>query len=83
MGGLCHLRRQPVPNPFHEENIPNIQSKLSQEQCESTASCAIPGYPREETNIHLTATSFQVVEGINGVSPKPQFLQVLLINIVF
>lgn len=82
-GGLHHLCRQPVPNPFREENIPSIQSKLPWEQLESTASCALTSYLREETNTHLSATSFQVVEGIDGVSPEPQFLQVLLLSIVF
>lgn len=71
------------PPFFHEESLLNIRPKLPQKQRESTASCPVTSFPREETNTHLTATTFQVVEGIDGVSPEPQLLQVLVTHLVF
>ncbi|KAK4826007.1 hypothetical protein QYF61_003780 [Mycteria americana] len=60
---LNHCPGQPVPmldNPFGEEFFPNIQSKPPLAQFEALSSCPIACYLGEETNTHLTTTSFQV-----------------------
>ena len=44
-------------------------------QLEAIASCPIISYLGEETNTHLTATSFQVVVESDKVSPQPSLLQ--------
>ena len=44
-------------------------------QLEAIASCPIASYLGEETNTHLTTTSFQVVVESNKVSPQPPLLQ--------
>ena len=58
---------------FSKEIVPNIQSKPPLTQLEATASCPI--YLGEETNTHLTTTSFQVVVESEQVSPWPPLLQ--------
>ncbi|KAK4825857.1 hypothetical protein QYF61_003131 [Mycteria americana] len=75
---LNHFPGQPVPmldNPFSEEKFPNIQSKPPLAQLEDTSSCPITCYLGEETNPHVSTTSFQVVEESDKVSPQPPFLQ--------
>ncbi|KAK4825372.1 hypothetical protein QYF61_027125 [Mycteria americana] len=75
---LNHFPGQPVPmldNPFSEEKFPNIQSKPPLEQLEAISSCPITCYLGEETDPHLSTTSFQVVVESNKVSREPPFLQ--------
>ncbi|KAK4833008.1 hypothetical protein QYF61_027110 [Mycteria americana] len=75
---LHHFPGQHVPmldNPFSEEKFPNIQSKPPLAQLEAISSCPITCYLGEETNPHLSTTSFQVVVESNEVSPQPPFLQ--------
>ncbi|KAK4828309.1 hypothetical protein QYF61_025321 [Mycteria americana] len=75
---LNHFPGQPVPmldNPLCEEKFPNIQSKPPLAQLEAISSCPITCYLGEETDPHLSTTSFQVVEESNKVSPQPPFLQ--------
>ncbi|KAK4811274.1 hypothetical protein QYF61_023326 [Mycteria americana] len=69
---------EPVPmldNPFSEEKFPNIQSKPPLAQPEAISSPPITCYLGEETDPHLSTTSFQVVVESNKVSPQPPFLQ--------
>ncbi|KAK4829474.1 hypothetical protein QYF61_004764 [Mycteria americana] len=75
---LNHFPGQPVPmldNPFSEVKFPNIQSKPPLAQLETISSCPITCYLGEETDPHLSTTSFQVVEESEKVSPQPPFLQ--------
>ncbi|KAK4828375.1 hypothetical protein QYF61_026113 [Mycteria americana] len=75
---LNHFPGQPVPvldNPFSEEKFPNIQSKPPLAQFEAISSCPITCYLGEETNPHLSTTSFQVAVESDKVSPQPPFLQ--------
>ncbi|KAK4806962.1 hypothetical protein QYF61_027329 [Mycteria americana] len=75
---LNHFPGQPVPmldNPFSEEKFPNIQSKPPLAQLEGISSRPITCYLTEETDTHLSTTSFQVVVDSNKVSPQPPFLQ--------
>ncbi|KAK4822062.1 hypothetical protein QYF61_008871 [Mycteria americana] len=75
---LNHFPGQPVPmleNPLGEEKFPNIQSKPPLVQLEAISSCPITCYLGEETDPHLSTTSFQVVEESDKVSPQPPFLQ--------
>ncbi|KAK4822662.1 hypothetical protein QYF61_019029 [Mycteria americana] len=75
---LNHFPGQPVPmldNPFSEEKFPNIQSKPPLAQLEAISSCPITCYLGEETDPHLSTTSFQVVVESHKVSPQPPFLQ--------
>ena len=44
-------------------------------QLEAISSCPIGSYLGEETNTHLTTTSFQVVVETDKVSPQPPLLQ--------
>ncbi|KAK4828313.1 hypothetical protein QYF61_025325 [Mycteria americana] len=72
------LRDMPVPmldNPFSKDIFPNIQSKHPLAQLEADYSRPITCYLGEETDPHLTTTSFQVVVESNKVSPQPPFLQ--------
>ncbi|KAK4810615.1 hypothetical protein QYF61_007352 [Mycteria americana] len=62
-------------NPFSEVKFPNIQSKPPLVQLEAISSCPITCYLGEETNPHLSTTSFQVVVESDKVSPQPPFLQ--------
>ncbi|KAK4815867.1 hypothetical protein QYF61_009918 [Mycteria americana] len=75
---LNHFPGQPVPmldNPLSEEKFLNIQSKPPLAQLEAISSCPITCYLGEETDPHLSTTSFQVVEESDKVSPQPPFLQ--------
>ncbi|KAK4810173.1 hypothetical protein QYF61_010485 [Mycteria americana] len=75
---LNHFPGQPVPmldNPFSEEKFPNIQSKPPLAQLEAISSCPITCYLGEETDPHLSTTSFQAVVESNKASPQPPFLQ--------
>ncbi|KAK4818986.1 hypothetical protein QYF61_022653 [Mycteria americana] len=75
---LNHFPGQPVPmlhNPFSEEKFPNIQSKPPLAQLEAISFCPITCYLGEETDPHLSTTSFQVVVESDKVSPQPPFLQ--------
>ncbi|KAK4819924.1 hypothetical protein QYF61_015299 [Mycteria americana] len=75
---LNHFPGQPVPmldKPFSEVKFPNIQSKPPLAQLEAISSCPITCYLGEETDPHLSTTSFQVVVEGNKVSPQPPFLQ--------
>ncbi|KAK4831748.1 hypothetical protein QYF61_018946 [Mycteria americana] len=68
----------PVPmldHPFSKEIFPNIQSKPLLMQLEAISSCPIASYLGEETDPHLSTTSFQVVVESDKVSPQPPFLQ--------
>ncbi|KAK4821733.1 hypothetical protein QYF61_000775, partial [Mycteria americana] len=59
---LHHFPGQPVPmldNPFREEKFPDIQSKPPLAQLEAISSCPITCYLGEETDPHLSTTSFQ------------------------
>jgi len=76
---LNHFPGQPVPVPDHsfsKEIIPNIQSRPPPMQLEAIASHPISCYLGEETNTHLTTTSFQVVVESSKVSPKSPLLQI-------
>ncbi|KAK4830604.1 LOW QUALITY PROTEIN: hypothetical protein QYF61_012030 [Mycteria americana] len=64
-----------LDNPFCEKIFPNIQSKPALEQLEAISSCPIACYLGEETDPHLSTTSFQAVVESNKVSPQPPFLQ--------
>ncbi|KAK4828407.1 hypothetical protein QYF61_026161 [Mycteria americana] len=75
---LNHFPGQSVPmldNPLGEEKFPNIQSKPPLAQLEAISSCPITCYLGEETDPHLSTTSFQVVVESDEVSPEPPFLQ--------
>ncbi|KAK4806164.1 hypothetical protein QYF61_001087 [Mycteria americana] len=75
---LNHFPGQSVPmldNPPGEEKFPNIQSKPPLAQLEAISSCPITCYLGEETDPHLSTTSFQVVVESDEVSPQPPFLQ--------
>ncbi|KAK4828566.1 hypothetical protein QYF61_027656 [Mycteria americana] len=74
---LNHFPGQPVPvldNPFSEEKFPNIRSKPPLVQLETISSCPIACYLAEETDPHLSTTSFQ--------AKQPQFPQPLLIRLL-
>ncbi|KAK4818181.1 hypothetical protein QYF61_007819 [Mycteria americana] len=75
---LNHFPGQPVPrldNPFSEVKFPNIQSKPPLAQLEAISSRPITCYLGEETDPHLSTTSFQAVVESDKVSPQPPFLQ--------
>ncbi|KAK4830689.1 hypothetical protein QYF61_012858 [Mycteria americana] len=72
------LNGLPVPmldNPFSKEIFTNIQSKPLLTQLEAISSRPITCYLGEETDPHLSTTSFQVVVESNKVSPQPPLLQ--------
>ncbi|KAK4824096.1 hypothetical protein QYF61_010616 [Mycteria americana] len=74
---LNHFPGQPVPmldNPLGEVKFPNIQSKPPLAQLEAISSCPITCYLGEETDPHLSTTSFQ--------AKQPLFPQPLLIRLV-
>ncbi|KAK4831253.1 hypothetical protein QYF61_016485 [Mycteria americana] len=64
-----------LDHTFSKEMFPNIQSKPLLVQLEAISSRSVASYLREETDSHLTTTSFQVVVESNKVSPQPPFLQ--------
>ncbi|KAK4831267.1 hypothetical protein QYF61_016737 [Mycteria americana] len=75
---LNHFPGQPLPmlgNPFSEVKFPNIQSKPPLAQLEAISFRPITCYLGEETNPHLSTTSFQGVVESNKVSPQPLLLQ--------
>ncbi|KAK4823575.1 hypothetical protein QYF61_003579 [Mycteria americana] len=75
---LNHFPGQPVPmldNPFSEEKFPNIQSKPPLVQLEAISSCPITGYLGEETDPHLSTTSFQAKQ---SQLPQPLLIRLLL-----
>ena len=68
---------QPIPAldySFGEEIFPNIQPEPPLTQLEATPSGPIASYTGEESDPHLTTTSFQEAVESSKVSPKP-FLQ--------
>ncbi|KAK4816344.1 hypothetical protein QYF61_015658 [Mycteria americana] len=73
------LSRQPVPmldDTFSEEIVPHIQSKPPLAKLEAISSRPMTCYSGEETDTHLTTTSFQVVIQSDKVSPQPPLLQI-------
>ncbi|KAK4810950.1 hypothetical protein QYF61_013358 [Mycteria americana] len=75
---LNHFPGQPVPmldNPFREEKFPNIQSKPPLVQLEAISSCPVTCYLGEETNTHLSTTSFQAKQ---SQLPQPLLIRLLL-----
>ncbi|KAJ7423221.1 hypothetical protein BTVI_10719 [Pitangus sulphuratus] len=80
-----------LDNPFSEEIFPNIQSKPPLVQLEAISSHPVTCYLGEETDTHLSVTSFQVVVESDKVTPEPpfpqvkqpQFPQLFLISLVF
>ncbi|KAK4823028.1 hypothetical protein QYF61_024830 [Mycteria americana] len=74
---LNHFPGQPVPmlhNPFNEVKFPNTLSKPPLVQLEAISSHPITCYLGEETDPHVSTTSFQ--------AKQPQFPQPLLIRLV-
>ncbi|KAK4828439.1 hypothetical protein QYF61_026596 [Mycteria americana] len=72
-----HFPGQPVPmldNPSSEVKFPNIQPKPPLVQLEAISSCPITCCLGEETDPHLSTTSFQ--------AKQPQFPQPLLIRLL-
>ncbi|KAK4825114.1 LOW QUALITY PROTEIN: hypothetical protein QYF61_024005, partial [Mycteria americana] len=75
---LQHFPGQPGPmldNTFSEEIFPSIQSKPPLAQLGAISSCSMACYLGEETDPHLSTTSFQAVVESHKVSPQPPFLQ--------
>ncbi|KAK4807064.1 hypothetical protein QYF61_018405 [Mycteria americana] len=56
-------------------HCPGQPSKPPLAQLEAISSCPITCYLGEDTDPHLSTTSFQVVEESDKVSPQPPFLQ--------
>ncbi|KAK4824593.1 hypothetical protein QYF61_016838 [Mycteria americana] len=74
---LHHFPGQPLPmldNPFSEVKFPKIQSKPPLAQLEAISSRPITCYLGEETDPHLSTTSFQ--------AKQPQFPQPPLIRLL-
>ena len=63
------------PGIIWEEIFPNIQSEPPLAKLEAVSSCPIASYSGEETDSHLTATSFQVVVESNKISSEPPLVQ--------
>ena len=59
-----------LDNPFGEDIFPNIQAKPPLVQPEAISSCPVACYLGEETDTHLTITSFQVLVESGKVSPE-------------
>ncbi|KAK4831521.1 hypothetical protein QYF61_018123 [Mycteria americana] len=75
---LNHFPGQPVPmldNPLGEEKFPNIQSKPPLAQLEAISSRSITCYLGEETDPHLSTTSFQAKQ---SQLPQPLLIRLLL-----
>ncbi|KAK4810988.1 hypothetical protein QYF61_014460 [Mycteria americana] len=75
---LNHFPGQSVPmldNPLGEEKFPNIQSKPPLAQLEAISSCPITCYLGEETDPHLSTTSFQAKQ---SQLPQPLLIRLLL-----
>ncbi|KAK4814854.1 hypothetical protein QYF61_027827 [Mycteria americana] len=80
---LNHFPGQPVPmldNPFSEEKFPNIQSKPPLAQLEDISSHPITCYLGEETDPHLSTTSFQTLHRLR--CPSLDTLQHLNVSLV-
>ncbi|KAK4825736.1 hypothetical protein QYF61_002175 [Mycteria americana] len=80
---LNHFPGQPVPmldNPLGEEKFPNIQSKPPLAQLEAISSCPITCYLGEETDPHLSTTSFQTLHQLR--CPSLDTLQPLNVSLV-
>ncbi|KAK4823326.1 hypothetical protein QYF61_000928 [Mycteria americana] len=77
-GDQCKTSWQPVPmldNRLGEEIFPNIQSEPPLVQLKAISSCPMACYLGEETDPHLSTTSFQAVVESNKVSPQTPLLQ--------
>ncbi|KAK4816338.1 hypothetical protein QYF61_015652 [Mycteria americana] len=75
---LNHFPGQPVPmldNPFSEVKFPNIQSKPPLVQLEAISSSPITCYLGEETDPHLSTTSFQAKQ---SQLPQPLLMSLVL-----
>ncbi|KAK4826692.1 hypothetical protein QYF61_010701 [Mycteria americana] len=75
---LNHFPGQSVPmldNPLGEVKFPNIQSKPPLAQLEAISSCPITCYLGEETDPHLSTTSFQAKQ---SQLPQPLLIRLLL-----
>ncbi|KAK4818284.1 hypothetical protein QYF61_010426 [Mycteria americana] len=75
---LNHFPGQSVPmldNPLGEEKFPNIQSKPPLAQLEAISSRPITCYLGEETDPHLSTTSFQAKQ---SQLPQPLLIRLLL-----
>ncbi|KAK4816062.1 hypothetical protein QYF61_011070 [Mycteria americana] len=75
---LHHFPGQPGPmldNPSSEDIFPNIQSKPPLAQLEAISSCPITCYLGEETDPHLSTTSFQAKQ---SQLPQPLLIRLLL-----
>ncbi|KAK4810927.1 hypothetical protein QYF61_013335 [Mycteria americana] len=80
---LNHFPGQPVPmldNPLSEVKFPNVQSKPPLAQLEAISSCPIICYLGEETDPHLSTTSFQTLHQL--LCPSLDTLQHLNIPLV-
>lgn len=88
------LTGQPAPMldcPFHEEILPNVQSKHPLGQHETIPSCLSFVTKEKEINSFLSVTSFQVVAESSEVFPylrnvqikQLQFLHWLLTTLIF
>ncbi|KAK4831412.1 hypothetical protein QYF61_017543 [Mycteria americana] len=75
---LNHFPGQSVPmldNPLGEVKFPHIQSKPPLAQLEAISSCPITCYLGEETDPHLSTTSFQAKQ---SQLPQPLLIRLLL-----
>ncbi|KAK4808466.1 hypothetical protein QYF61_005783 [Mycteria americana] len=59
-------------NPFSEVKFPNIQSKPPLAQLEAISSCPITCYLGEETDPHLSTTSFQSLPPLKQINTPTQ-----------
>ncbi|KAK4806908.1 hypothetical protein QYF61_012629 [Mycteria americana] len=78
---LNHFPGQPVPmldNPFGEEKFPNIQSKPPLVQLEAISSRPITCYLGEETDPHLSTTSFQTHRDLTDTEPPSSGQRLML-----
>ncbi|KAK4822849.1 hypothetical protein QYF61_020649 [Mycteria americana] len=75
---LNHFPGQPVPmldNPFSQVKFPNIQSKPPLAQLEAISSRPTTRYLGEETDPHLSTTSFQAKQ---SQLPQPLLIRLVL-----
>lgn len=59
-----------LENPFHEEILPDVQSKLLLMHLEAISLCPITCHLSKKTDILLAATTFQEAEDSNEVSSQ-------------
>ncbi|KAK4811237.1 hypothetical protein QYF61_022134 [Mycteria americana] len=81
--GRESISQRPVPmldHPFSKEIFPNIQSKPPLTQLEAISSHPITHYLGEETDPHLSTTSFQTLHQL--LCPSPDTLQHLNVSLV-